>query len=74
MLKFTLNKEHLRTELIFYFHLKKTAPESYQLLKEAYGDHAPSQDMCVQCLDISKVVILMLQTMLCLVTEGHGLF
>ena len=34
---------HVQHEF-FCFHVKKTADESYWLLKEAYGDHAPSQD------------------------------
>ena len=38
MTKFVPNKEHLRTALIFCFHLKKTT-ESYRLLGEAYGEH-----------------------------------
>ena len=46
MLKFIPNKKHLWTALIFCFHLKKTAAESYRLLREAHGEHAPSQDMC----------------------------
>ena len=37
---------HSRRALIFYFHLKKTAAESYQLLQESCGEHAPSQDTC----------------------------
>ncbi|EGI58127.1 Mariner Mos1 transposase [Acromyrmex echinatior] len=46
MSKFVPNKEHSRTVLIFCFHLKKTAAESYRLLREAYGEHDPSQDIC----------------------------
>ena len=46
MTKFVPNKEHLRTALIFCFHLKKIAAESYRLLEEAYGEHAPSQKIC----------------------------
>jgi len=46
MTKFVPNKEHSRTALIFCFHLKKTAAESYQLLGEAYGEHASSQKTC----------------------------
>ena len=45
-MKFVPNKEHSRTALIFCFHLKKTAAESYRLLGKAYGEHAPSQKMC----------------------------
>ncbi|KAG5318842.1 MOS1T transposase, partial [Pseudoatta argentina] len=45
MSKFVPNKEHSQTALIFCFHLKKTA-ESYQLFREAYDEHAPSQDTC----------------------------
>ena len=41
--KFVPNKDHSRTALIFYFHLKKTAAESNRLLGEAYDEHAPSQ-------------------------------
>ncbi|XP_039313972.1 uncharacterized protein LOC105206643 [Solenopsis invicta] len=43
MSEFVPNKEHSRTVLIFCFYLKKTAAESYGLLREAYGEHAPSQ-------------------------------
>ena len=32
--------------LIFCFHLKKTAAESYRLLREAHSEHAPSLDTC----------------------------
>ena len=39
MMKFVPNKEHSRTALIFCFHLKKTAAESYRLLGEVYGEH-----------------------------------
>ena len=46
MTKFISNKEHSRTALIFCFHLKKIAAESYRLLGEAYGEHAPSQKTC----------------------------
>jgi len=42
MTKFVPNKEHLRIALIFCFHLKKTAAESYRLLEEAYGEYTPS--------------------------------
>jgi len=46
MTKFVPNKEHSRTTLIFYFHLKKIAAELYRLLGEAYGEHASSQKTC----------------------------
>ena len=39
-------KEHLREVLTHYFILKKSAAESYRMLQEAYGEHAPSQDTC----------------------------
>ena len=42
--KFIPNKEHSRTTLIFCFHSKKTAAESYRLLREACGETVPSQD------------------------------
>ena len=48
MPKFIPNERHLWTALIFCFYLKKTAAESYQLLQEACGDHAPLQDTCEQ--------------------------
>ena len=44
--KFISNKEHSWTALIFCFNLKKTAAESYRLLRESNGDHALSQDTC----------------------------
>ena len=55
MTKFVPNKEHSRTALIFCFHLKKTAAESYQLLGEAYGEHAPSQKTCEQWFQRFKI-------------------
>ena len=36
MSKFIPNKEHSRAAIIFCFHSKKTAAESYRLLREAY--------------------------------------
>ena len=46
MLKFIPNKEHSRAVLIVCLHLKETAAESYRLFRQAYGEHAPSQDAC----------------------------
>ena len=43
MSKFIPNKENLWAALMFCFHLKKTAAESLRLLREAYGEHAPSK-------------------------------
>ena len=63
MTKFVPNKEHSRTALIFYFHLKKTAAESYRLLGETYDEYAPSQKTCENDgFSISKLEISMLQT------------
>ena len=39
-------KEHLQEVLIHYFILKKSGAESYRIPREAYGEHAPSQDTC----------------------------
>ena len=44
MSKFIPNREQSRTALIFCFHLKKTAAESYRLFRETCGEHAPSQE------------------------------
>ena len=44
MSKCVPNKEHLPTALIFCFHSKRTAAESYRMLRVVYGEHAPSQD------------------------------
>lgn len=38
----------LRTALVFSYHLKKTAAESYRMLVEAYGEHAPGKTQCFQ--------------------------
>ena len=43
MSKYIPNKGHSWTTLICCLHLKKTAAESYRLLREAHGEHAPSQ-------------------------------
>lgn len=37
-----------RTELVFCFHLKKTAAESHRMLVEAYGKHALGKSQCFQ--------------------------
>ena len=62
MTKFVPNKEHSRTALIFCFHLKKTAAESYRLLGEAYGEHARKKTCVNDGFSISKLEISMLQT------------
>jgi len=46
MMKFVPNKKYSRTALIFCFHLKKTAVESYRLFGEVYDEHVPSQKTC----------------------------
>ena len=46
MSKFVPKKDHLREVLLHDFVLKKSAAESYRILQEAYGEHAPSQDTC----------------------------
>lgn len=38
--------ENLRNILLFLFKLKKSAPESYSMLVEAYGDHALTEKIC----------------------------
>ena len=43
---FVQEKDVLRGSLITFFHLKKTAAESYRLLVEAYGEHALTQKTC----------------------------
>lgn len=46
MSKFGPNKDHSRTVILFCFHLKNTVAESYRMLREDYGEYAPSQDTC----------------------------
>lgn len=46
MSNFVPEKVVLRGSLITFFHLKKNAAESYRLLAEAYGEHAPSKTTC----------------------------
>jgi len=46
MSNFVPEKVILRGSLITFFHLKKNAAESYRLLVEAYGEHAPTQKTC----------------------------
>jgi len=38
----------LRTALVFYYHLKKTAAESHRMLVEAYGQHALGKSQCYE--------------------------
>ena len=40
------NLYRTKTAFIFCFHLKKTAAESYRLLRETNGEHVPSQITC----------------------------
>ena len=42
----SIHKGHSRTALIFYRHLMKTIAESFRLLREIRGEHAPSKDTC----------------------------
>ena len=46
MSKIIPNKEHSLTVLVFCFHLKKTAAESYRLLREVCVERGPSQNTC----------------------------
>jgi len=46
MSNFVPEKVVLRGSLVTFFHLKKSAAESYRLLVEAYGEHAPTQRTC----------------------------
>lgn len=39
---------HLRTALIFCYHLKKSAAESHRMLVEAYGKHALGKSQCFE--------------------------
>ena len=40
MLSFVPTNCDLRPALVFRYHLKKTAAESYRMLVKAYGEHA----------------------------------
>ena len=60
--KFILNKGHSRTVSIFCFHLKKTVTKSQRLLREAYGEHAPSQDGGKDGFGVSKAATSRFQT------------
>ncbi|GFT93964.1 mariner Mos1 transposase [Trichonephila clavipes] len=40
------SKNDLRTALTFYYHLKKNAAESHQMLVEAYSGNALSRTQC----------------------------
>ena len=46
MSNFVPEKVVLRGSSITFFHLKKKAAESYRLLVETYGEHAPTQSTC----------------------------
>lgn len=46
MSNFAPSKEHLRNVILFHFHSKESAAESYKMLVETYGDHAPSNTTC----------------------------
>ena len=46
MSSFEPNKRHLRSLLIYFFNLKKSAAEAHRLLVEAYGEAALSEKSC----------------------------
>jgi histone-lysine N-methyltransferase SETMAR len=46
MSEFVPKKLHLREVLLHYFLLKKSAAETYRLLREVYGEYAPSERNC----------------------------
>ena len=48
MSNFVPGNYNLRTALIFYYHLKKTAAESHRMLVEAYGEHALGKSQCFE--------------------------
>lgn len=43
---FIPNKRHLREVILHYFIAKKTAAETYRLLRDIYGEHSPSMTTC----------------------------
>lgn len=46
MCDFEPSKQHLREVLLHYHVLNKTIAETRRLLKQAYGEHAPSEPTC----------------------------
>ena len=48
MSNFVPGNYDLRTALIFFYHLKKTAAESHRMLVEAYGEHALGKSQCFE--------------------------
>ena len=56
MSKFGTEQRAFADGINFCFHLKKTAAESYRLLREAHGEHVPSQDNMSGGFGVSKVV------------------
>lgn len=46
MSSFIPSKHHLREVLLHYFVAKKSAVETYRLLVDVYGEHAPSNTTC----------------------------
>ena len=43
---FVPNKRHLREAILFCYNQKKKAAETYRLVVQTYGDHAPTQKTC----------------------------
>ena len=54
MSNFVAGNYELRTALIFFYHLKKTAAESHRILVEAYGEHALGKSSALSGLKIQK--------------------
>ena len=48
MSNFVPGNYDLRTALIFCYHLKKTAAESYRMLVEAYDEHILDKSQCFE--------------------------
>ena len=57
MSNFVPESDDLRKALIFCFYLKKSAAESHQMLVEAYGDHAPSEETCKDGFNGSEIMM-----------------
>ena len=57
MSNFVPGNYDLRTALIFYCHLKKTAAESHRMLIEAYGELALGKSQCLSGLKNSKAIL-----------------
>jgi len=70
MSNFVLTKQHLRE--VFCFNWKKSAAEAHRILVKVYDDTAPTDKLCREWFDVSRMEISALKTSLVLDSQKNS--